>query len=67
MEIRNFIDPWIKVKAPADKGPKTIRIFINQPNTLDFDKADSMTSTQVGFTSGQESRSSGCVSNTGDW
>jgi len=36
----------IKVKAPADKGPKTVRIFINQPNTLDFDKADSMTSTQ---------------------
>lgn len=36
----------LKVKAPADKGPKTIRIFINQPNTLDFDKADSMTSTQ---------------------
>jgi len=36
----------LKVKAPADKGPKTVRIFINQPNTLDFDKADSMTSTQ---------------------
>jgi len=36
----------IKIKAPKDKGPKTVRIFINQPNTLDFDKADSMTSTQ---------------------
>eukprot|EP00088_Acartia_fossae_P032234 TRINITY_DN33023_c0_g1_i1.p1 TRINITY_DN33023_c0_g1~~TRINITY_DN33023_c0_g1_i1.p1 ORF type:complete len:300 (+),score=73.88 TRINITY_DN33023_c0_g1_i1:41-901(+) len=36
----------LKIKAPADKGPKTVRIFINQPNTLDFDKADSMTSTQ---------------------
>ena len=36
----------IKVKAPSDKGPKTIRIFMNQPNTLDFDKADSMIATQ---------------------
>lgn len=29
----------IKIKAPADKGPKTLRLFINQPNTLDFDTA----------------------------
>ena len=36
----------LKVKAPADKGPKTVRIFQNQPNTLDFDKADSMISVQ---------------------
>jgi len=36
----------IKIKAPADKGPKNIRIFMNQPNTLDFDKADSMVATQ---------------------
>jgi hypothetical protein len=36
----------LKVKAPADKGPKTIRIFINQPRTLDFDLADSYTSVQ---------------------
>lgn len=36
----------IKVKAPQDKGPKNIRIFMNQPNTLDFDKADSMIATQ---------------------
>jgi thioredoxin len=36
----------IKIKAPKDKGPKTIRIFINQPRTLDFDGADSMVSTQ---------------------
>jgi len=36
----------LKIKAPKDKGPKTIRVFINQPNTLDFDKADSMMSTQ---------------------
>ena len=36
----------LKVKAPADKGPKTVGIFQNQPNTLDFDKADSMISVQ---------------------
>ena len=36
----------LKVKAPRDKGPKTVRIFSNQPNTLDFDKADGSTSTQ---------------------
>ena len=36
----------LKVKAPADKGPKTLRVFMNQPNTLDFDKADSMEATQ---------------------
>lgn len=31
----------LKIKAPHDKGPKTIKIFINQPRTLDFDQADS--------------------------
>jgi len=36
----------IKVRAPQDKGPKNIRIFMNQPNTLDFDSADSMVATQ---------------------
>ncbi|TRY68741.1 hypothetical protein TCAL_07666 [Tigriopus californicus] len=36
----------LKVKAPANKGPKTIRIFANLPNTLDFDKAESMVATQ---------------------
>merc|ERR1712029_721754 len=36
----------LKLKAPADKGPKTLRIFQNQPNTLDFDKADSMEAAQ---------------------
>jgi len=36
----------IKLKAPGDKGPKHVRIFMNQPTTLDFDKADSMTATQ---------------------
>jgi len=36
----------IKIKGPKDKGPKTLRIFQNQPNTLDFDKADSMGAAQ---------------------
>merc|ERR1719341_714249 len=36
----------LKIKAPADKGPKTVRIFSNQPNTLDFDKADGMAAVQ---------------------
>lgn len=36
----------LKVKAPADKGPKRIKIFINQPKTLDFDLAESYTSVQ---------------------
>lgn len=29
----------IKIKAPENSGPKTVKIFINQPSTLDFDKA----------------------------
>ena len=36
----------IIIKAPKDNGPKTVRIFINQPNNLDFDGAKNMTSTQ---------------------
>ena len=36
----------LKLKAPNDKGPKNIRIFMNQPNTLDFDSANSMIATQ---------------------
>lgn len=36
----------IKIMAPKDKGPKHIRLFMNQPSTLDFDKADSMASAQ---------------------
>jgi len=44
----------LKIKAPADKGPKNIRIFMNQPNTLDFDGADSMIATQdISVTPGQ--------------
>jgi len=35
-----------KIKAPSDSGPKTLKIFINQPKTLDFDGAASMTPTQ---------------------
>jgi len=36
----------LKIKAPKDKGPKNLRIFVNQPTTLDFDKADSMVAVQ---------------------
>lgn len=36
----------LKVKAPTDNGPKHVRIFINQPRTLDFDLADGYTSVQ---------------------
>lgn len=32
----------LKVSAPSDKGPKTIKLFINQPHTLDFDSADAI-------------------------
>ncbi|XP_014215988.1 thioredoxin-like protein 1 [Copidosoma floridanum] len=36
----------LKIKAPADKGPKTMKLFINQPRTIDFDMALSNTSIQ---------------------
>lgn len=36
----------LKFKGPADKGPKNVRIFINQPRTIDFDLANSYTSVQ---------------------
>ncbi|XP_029032748.1 thioredoxin-like protein 1 [Osmia bicornis bicornis] len=36
----------LKIKAPNDKGPKTIKLYINQPRTIDFDMADSNTSVQ---------------------
>lgn len=36
----------IRVKAPADKGPKNMKLFINQPNTLDFDAVSSNQSVQ---------------------
>lgn len=31
-----------KINAPSDKGPKTVKFFINQHRTLDFDQAESM-------------------------
>ena len=34
------------MKGPEDKGPKTVKIFINQPSTLDFDKAEGNDPTQ---------------------
>ncbi|XP_076680630.1 thioredoxin-like [Andrena cerasifolii] len=36
----------LKLKAPKDSGPKDIRLYINQPRTIDFDMADSNTSIQ---------------------
>lgn len=36
----------LKVKAPANAGPKTIKLFINLPTTIDFDAAMSNTPTQ---------------------
>lgn len=32
----------IKIEGPAENGPKNVRLFINQPRTLDFDQVDSM-------------------------
>jgi PITH domain len=36
----------LKIKAPKDQGPKTLRLFINQPRTLDFDAAEGSQATQ---------------------
>jgi hypothetical protein len=36
----------LKIKAPANKGPKNLKLFINQPRTIDFDMADSNISVQ---------------------
>ncbi|KAK4885960.1 hypothetical protein RN001_002231 [Aquatica leii] len=36
----------LRIKAPLDKGPKNIKIFINQPHTLDFDLANGYSSVQ---------------------
>ena len=31
----------LRIKAPAELGPKVIKLFINQPYSLDFDGAES--------------------------
>jgi len=36
----------LKIKAPSSSGPKTLRIFKNQPRTLDFGQAESFESIQ---------------------
>lgn len=36
----------LKIQGSKNNGPKNIRLFINQPKTLDFDQAESITSTQ---------------------
>ncbi|XP_054265332.1 thioredoxin-like protein 1 [Macrosteles quadrilineatus] len=37
----------IKIKAPEATGPKTIKLFINQPTVLDFDAASQNVPTQL--------------------
>ena len=37
----------IKLRAPAKSGPKTLRVFKNQPRSLDFSQAESFESIQV--------------------
>lgn len=36
----------LKIKAPAHLGPKEIKLFINQPRTVDFDMAEACSSVQ---------------------
>ena len=31
----------MRIKGPSDNGPKTLKLFINQPHTIDFDTAES--------------------------
>lgn len=31
----------MRIKGPSENGPKTIKLFINQPHTIDFDTAES--------------------------
>jgi len=37
----------LKIDGPEVEGPKTIKIFTNQPQTLDFDRADTMEPVQL--------------------
>jgi len=37
----------IRFKAPPVNGPKTVKLFINQPHTLDFDEATDNVATQI--------------------
>jgi len=32
----------MKISGPVDSGPKNVKLFLNQPNTIDFDSAESM-------------------------
>ena len=37
----------LRILAPPEKGPKTVKVFQNLPNTLDFDSADRNEPTQT--------------------
>lgn len=37
----------IKIEAPSENGPKTVKVFSNQTRSLDFDSADSMEPVQT--------------------
>lgn len=37
----------IKIFGPAEKGPKTIKTYVNRPSTLGFEDADSVTETEL--------------------
>lgn len=36
----------IIIKAPSSSGPKDVKVFINQPRTIDFDMGESCNSVQ---------------------
>lgn len=36
----------LKIKGPVDKGPKNVKIFVDQATTLDFDTAENLTCVQ---------------------
>lgn len=37
----------VKIRAPEGYGPKTLKFFLNQPRSLDFDKAESSEPVQL--------------------